>query len=114
MEGGQEMTFSSLVVSPVEKMQIVGTGDCETRELSVLLPLLSSYTIVPRCCAKPFTVSTTERIRYFFKSFLQIRRLFRNKFAVYLFAEFDGRKERRTECVAPKAAVACSARHSHY
>lgn len=115
MEGGQEMTFSSLVVSPVEKMQIVGTGDCETRELSVLLPLLSSYTIVPRCCAKPFTVSTTKRIRYFFKSFfLQIRRLFRNKFAVCLFVEFDGRKERRTECVAPKAAIVCSARHSHY
>lgn len=46
--------------------------------------------------------------------FLQIRRLFRNKFAVCLFVEFDGRKERRTECVAPKAAIVCSARHSHY
>lgn len=85
MEGGQEMTFSSLVVSPVEKMQIVGTGDCETRELSVLLALLSSYTIVPRCCAKSFTVSIAKRIRYFLESFLQIRRLFRNKFV-----EFDG------------------------
>lgn len=88
------MTFSSLVVSPVEKMQIVGTGDCETRELSVLLPLLSSYAIVPRCCAKPFTVSTTKGIRYFFKSF----------FLQILFAEFDGRKERRTERVAPESS----------
>lgn len=80
-------------------------------------------------CSYPFSLPTPlfhvavrNRLPYlppnelgiFFKSFLQIRRLFRNKFAVYLFAEFDGRKERRTECVAPKAAIACSARHSHY
>lgn len=41
--GSQEVTFSWRAVLPPEKMQIVGTGDCETGERVLLLMLFYPF-----------------------------------------------------------------------